>query len=193
MKYKRILLKISGEALAGDLRRGLDFEIVNSVCKVIKQCVDEGVQLGLVIGGGNFWRGVKDGGDHSMAFPLDQNVLFAKMSEGEEPTLVANKGCELKPDEEKIEFYYRDNDALVAGTLPEMNATVSVNGVSYDMEYNASEIFEIPLRKEEPVVCGSPENSWRICLQSLVWRKEQNICQISCQVDNSRECLLREL
>ena len=63
MRYKRILLKISGEALAGDLRRGLDFEIVNSVCKVIRQCVDEGVQLGLVIGGGNFWRGVKDGAD----------------------------------------------------------------------------------------------------------------------------------
>ena len=63
MKYKRILLKISGEALAGDLHRGLDFEVVNSVCRVIKQCVDEGVQLGLVIGGGNFWRGVKDGAD----------------------------------------------------------------------------------------------------------------------------------
>ena len=63
MKYKRILLKISGEALAGDLHRGLDFTVVNSVCRVIKQCVDEGVQLGLVIGGGNFWRGVKDGAD----------------------------------------------------------------------------------------------------------------------------------
>ena len=63
IKYKRILLKISGEALAGDLRRGLDFEIVNSVCRVIKKCVDEGVQIGLVIGGGNFWRGVKDGAD----------------------------------------------------------------------------------------------------------------------------------
>ena len=63
MRYKRILLKISGEALAGDLRRGLDFEVVNSVCRVIKQCVDEGVQIGLVIGGGNFWRGVKDGAD----------------------------------------------------------------------------------------------------------------------------------
>ena len=61
MKYKRILLKISGEALAGEQRRGLDFEVVNSVCKVIRQCVDEGVQLGLVIGGGNFWRGVKNG------------------------------------------------------------------------------------------------------------------------------------
>ena len=63
IKYKRILLKISGEALAGDARRGLDFEIVNSVCRVIKKCVDAGVQLGLVIGGGNFWRGVKDGAD----------------------------------------------------------------------------------------------------------------------------------
>ncbi len=63
IKYKRILLKISGEALAGEQRRGLDFEVVNSVCRVIKTCVDEGVQLGLVIGGGNFWRGVKDGAD----------------------------------------------------------------------------------------------------------------------------------
>ena len=63
IKYKRILLKIRGEALAGDQRRGLDFTVVNSVCEVIKKCVDEGVQLGLVIGGGNFWRGVKDGAD----------------------------------------------------------------------------------------------------------------------------------
>lgn len=63
IKYKRILLKISGEALAGDQHRGLDFTVVNSVCRVIKRCVDEGVQLGLVIGGGNFWRGVKDGAD----------------------------------------------------------------------------------------------------------------------------------
>ena len=58
MKYKRILLKISGEALAGEAHRGLDFEIVNSVCRVIKKCVDAGVQIGLVIGGGNFWRGM---------------------------------------------------------------------------------------------------------------------------------------
>jgi len=63
IKYKRILLKISGEALAGDQHRGLDFTVVSSVCRVIKRCVDEGVQLGLVIGGGNFWRGVKDGAD----------------------------------------------------------------------------------------------------------------------------------
>ena len=63
VKYKRILLKISGEALAGDKHRGLDFDVINSVCAVIKEARDMGVQIGLVIGGGNFWRGVKDGAD----------------------------------------------------------------------------------------------------------------------------------
>lgn len=60
--YKRILLKISGEALAGDQGRGLDFNVIEDVCKVIKQCLELGVEVGVVVGGGNFWRGVKDGG-----------------------------------------------------------------------------------------------------------------------------------
>ena len=64
-KYKRVLLKVSGEALgekteAGD-GFGLDFAKVNEVCAAIKECVEIGVQVGLVIGGGNFWRGVKNG------------------------------------------------------------------------------------------------------------------------------------
>ena len=63
LKYKRILLKLSGEALAGDQHRGLDFTVIHSVCEDIKTCHDMGVQIGLVIGGGNFWRGVKDGAD----------------------------------------------------------------------------------------------------------------------------------
>ena len=63
IKYKRILLKLSGEALAGDQHRGLDFSVINSVCQVIRQLCDLGVEVGLVIGGGNFWRGVKDGAD----------------------------------------------------------------------------------------------------------------------------------
>ena len=61
-KYHRVLLKISGEALAGDAHRGLDFDVIGGVCDVIKQCVEAGVQVGVVVGGGNFWRGVKDGG-----------------------------------------------------------------------------------------------------------------------------------
>ena len=61
IKYKRIMLKVSGEALAGDEGHGLDFTILHDVCASIKECVDMGVQVGLVIGGGNFWRGVKNG------------------------------------------------------------------------------------------------------------------------------------
>ena len=60
-KYKRVLLKISGEALAGDKKFGLNFDVINSVCDVIKKCNDMGVEVGVVIGGGNFWRGVKNG------------------------------------------------------------------------------------------------------------------------------------
>ena len=60
-KYKRVLLKISGEALAGDKHFGLDFKVMGRVADVIKECAAMGVQMGVVIGGGNFWRGVKDG------------------------------------------------------------------------------------------------------------------------------------
>lgn len=63
IKYKRIMLKVSGEALAGEMHRGLDFDVIHSVCESIKQCVDMGVQVGLMVGAGNFWRGVKDGAD----------------------------------------------------------------------------------------------------------------------------------
>ncbi len=63
IKYKRIMLKVSGEALAGDSRRGLDFDVIHSVCAAIKECTQAGVQVGLMVGAGNFWRGVKDGAD----------------------------------------------------------------------------------------------------------------------------------
>ena len=60
--YKRVLLKLSGEALAGGKSFGLDFDVIRDVCRVIKECSELGTQIGIVIGGGNFWRGVKDGG-----------------------------------------------------------------------------------------------------------------------------------
>lgn len=59
--YKRVVIKISGEALAGGKATGLDFDIVTRVCTAVKSCVDMGIQVGIVIGAGNFWRGVKDG------------------------------------------------------------------------------------------------------------------------------------
>ena len=56
-KYKRILLKLSGEALAGKNKTGVDAETVGKICDKIKEVVDLGVQVAIVVGGGNFWRG----------------------------------------------------------------------------------------------------------------------------------------
>ena len=60
-KYKRVLLKVSGEALAGDAGRGLDFDVIDRVCDAIARCNKAGLEVGIVVGGGNFWRGLKDG------------------------------------------------------------------------------------------------------------------------------------
>ncbi len=54
---KRLLLKLSGEALAGEKKTGFDEEVVIGVAKQVKQLIDEGFEIGIVIGGGNFWRG----------------------------------------------------------------------------------------------------------------------------------------
>lgn len=56
-KYKRILLKLSGEALAGEKGSGLDMPTIEKICVSIKKCVDIGCEIGIVVGGGNFWRG----------------------------------------------------------------------------------------------------------------------------------------
>ena len=61
VKYRRVLLKLSGEALAGDKRTGLDYSVIAPICDAIKKCADEGVQIGIVVGGGNFWRGRSSG------------------------------------------------------------------------------------------------------------------------------------
>lgn len=60
-KYKRILLKLSGEALAGEKKVGLEYDTIIPICKSIKKCVDLGVEIGIVVGGGNFWRGRSSG------------------------------------------------------------------------------------------------------------------------------------
>ena len=60
--YQRVLLKISGEALAGEKGTGLDFSMLESVSTVLRKCQDLGVQMGVVVGGGNFWRGAKNSG-----------------------------------------------------------------------------------------------------------------------------------
>lgn len=55
--YKRVLLKLSGEALAGEQKTGINAEVVDAICKKIATIASQGVQVGVVVGGGNFWRG----------------------------------------------------------------------------------------------------------------------------------------
>ena len=75
--YKRVLIKISGEALAGDKRTGFDFDFISKVCQTIRGCVEEGVEVGSVIGGGNFWRGVKDGAGKVERVSADRMGMLA--------------------------------------------------------------------------------------------------------------------
>lgn len=80
-KYKRILLKLSGEALAGDKKIGLDYDVITTFGRSIKKCVDAGVEVGIVVGGGNFWRGRSSGGmdrtraDHIGMLATTMNAL----------------------------------------------------------------------------------------------------------------------
>ena len=60
-KYKRVLLKLSGESLAGNDSHGIDFDTVAKICEPIKACVEMGVEIGVGVGGGNFWRGRSSG------------------------------------------------------------------------------------------------------------------------------------
>ena len=61
LKYKRVLLKLSGEALAGEKKFGLDYDVVHNICAGVKKCVDEGAEIAIVVGGGTFWRGRSSG------------------------------------------------------------------------------------------------------------------------------------
>ncbi len=77
MKFKRVLIKISGEALAGGKKTGYDFDLISEVCTVLKQAADQGAQIGVVIGGGNFWRGVKDGAGKVERVSADRMGMLA--------------------------------------------------------------------------------------------------------------------
>jgi len=77
MQYKRVLIKISGEALAADKHTGFDFAFVTRVCEAVKAVSEQGVQVGIVIGGGNFWRGVKDGAGKVERVSADRMGMLA--------------------------------------------------------------------------------------------------------------------
>ena len=75
--YNRVVLKISGEALAGEKKTGFDFDFVSGVCQTVKTAAEQGVQIGIVIGGGNFWRGVKDGAGKVERVSADRMGMLA--------------------------------------------------------------------------------------------------------------------
>lgn len=77
LKYRRVLLKLSGEALAGKAGRGFDFDVIDRICGVIARCAREGVQVAVVVGGGNIWRGLKDGKGMRLRTRADQMGMLA--------------------------------------------------------------------------------------------------------------------
>ena len=120
-KYKRILLKLSGEALAGDKKMGLDYDIINSFGKSIKKVVDAGVEVGIVVGGGNFWRGRSSGAmdrtraDHIGMLATAMNALA--VADGLE-----NCGMEVRVQTaismKRAEFVYSAVELVTPSSLP---------------------------------------------------------------------------
>ena len=95
LKYKRILLKLSGEALAGDKKTGLDYDVIVPICKAVKRCADAGVQIGIVVGGGNFWRGRSSGSmDRTRADHI--GMLATAMNALALADALEHLGCEVR-------------------------------------------------------------------------------------------------
>ncbi len=91
-KYKRVLLKLSGEALSGDKGSGLDMPTIETICRSIKKCVDIGTEVGIVVGGGNFWRGrTSEGMDRARADHI--GMLATTMNALAVADVLENLGC----------------------------------------------------------------------------------------------------
>lgn len=110
--YKRVLIKVSGEALAGEKHFGLDPEMLASVAKEIKTISDMGVEVAIVVGGGNFWRGAHNGhmdrtrADHmGMLATVMNSLALADALESEELTVRVQTAIEMR---EIAEQYIRN-------------------------------------------------------------------------------------
>ena len=94
-KYKRIMLKLSGEALAGEKKTGLDIPTIENICKSIKKCYDIGTEIGIVVGGGNFWRGrSSDNMDRVRADHI--GMLATTMNALAVADVLEGMGCEVR-------------------------------------------------------------------------------------------------
>ncbi|MGN0686759.1 MAG: UMP kinase [Oscillospiraceae bacterium] len=94
-KYKRVLLKLSGEALSGEKGIGLDLPTIENICSSIKKCVDIGCEIGIVVGGGNFWRGrSSEGMDRARADHI--GMLATTMNALAVADVLENLGCVVR-------------------------------------------------------------------------------------------------
>ena len=141
-KYKRVLLKISGEALAGEKHFGLDFGVMGQVADVIKECVEMGVQVGIVIGGGNFWRGVKNGEGYIERTRADHmGMLATAMNCMAMADVLEQKGVDVRVQtaleiKEVAEPYIRDRDTAAVLRAAEIGADVILLAKNIDGVYN---------------------------------------------------------
>lgn len=94
-KYRRVLLKLSGEALSGEKGQGLDFSTVEKICESIKKTADAGVQIGIVVGGGNFWRG-RDCGSSDRARADHIGMLATAMNALAVADVLEGMGCTVR-------------------------------------------------------------------------------------------------
>lgn len=95
LKYKRVLLKLSGEALAGDKKSGLDYDVITPICRAVKRCADAGIEIGIVVGGGNFWRGRSSGAmDRTRADHI--GMLATAMNALALADALEHLGCEVR-------------------------------------------------------------------------------------------------
>ena len=94
-KYKRVLLKLSGEALAGSKQSGLDFETINRICTGVKKAYDAGVEIAIVVGGGNFWRG-RSGGNMDRTRADHIGMLATTMNALAVGDCLEQMGCDVR-------------------------------------------------------------------------------------------------
>ncbi len=94
-QYKRIILKVSGEAMAGENKFGLNNPVINNICENIKKCYDLGVEIAIVVGGGNFWRG-RSGEGMDRATADYMGMLATVMNAMALQDSLENLGCDVR-------------------------------------------------------------------------------------------------
>lgn len=123
--YKRVLVKLSGEAMQG--KDGIiDFDMLEGVAKVLKQCVDEGVQVAVVVGAGNIWRGARQGKNMNRCLADHMGMLATVINSLAIKNAVINAGCKatVMTPVDMTEFAERYSDERAIERLEDGYVTI---------------------------------------------------------------------